>query len=149
RQPRDVSDCLTKIQLFNKMGYYWSLGISFYDKFSAEKCRAEINEVKLSDGRIVKLNSNVYLQSEFEISPHYVLEIYPAEMEVDGRRRNLTYPFFGEIRNSLLDYIRDLQFDFGIAFFEFEGADKVTNENIIGWINEFGLGDILEKESND
>ncbi len=131
------------------MGFYWSMGISFSDKQIAENCQANFKEIILSDGRIVNLNSYILLQTNFDLKPDYVLEIFPEEMEIDGNRKNLEFPFFGEIREKLFQFIKKLKLDFNIAFCEFEGADRVTNENIIHWINEDGIGEINYKELND
>jgi hypothetical protein len=133
----------------NTMGYYWSMGISFDDKPTAENFQAGLEEINLSDGRSAKLDSHILLQTSFNNLADYVVEIFPKEMEIDGERKNLNYPYFNEIKNQLYRFIRKSEFDFNIAFFEFEGADKVTNENIISWINEFGIGEIQEVEPND
>ena len=131
------------------MGYFWSMGISFMDKETAEICQAKLRKIVLSDGSIVNLHSYILLQTSFDIEPDYVLEIYPENMEIDGKRDNLNFPFFREINKQLLQIIKELKYDFQIAFFEFEGADKVTNENIINSINEDGIGQIRHKEVND
>ena len=131
------------------MGFYWSMGISFSDKQIAENCQANFKEIILSDGRIVNLNSYILLQTNFDLKPDYVLEIFREEKEIDGNRKNLEFPFFGEIREKLFQFIKKLKLDFNIAFCEFEGADRVTNENIIHWINEDGIGEINYKELND
>ncbi len=131
------------------MGFYWSMGISFSNKEIAENCQKTLKNIKLSDGRTVNLSSNILLQTNFDIQPDYVLEIFPEEMEIDGNRRNLAFPFFSEIREQLLQFIKELKLDFKIAFCECEGADRVTNENIINWINEEGIGEIRDSEPND
>ncbi|MGX7666380.1 hypothetical protein [Flavobacterium pedocola] len=131
------------------MGFYWSMGISFSDKQIAENCQATLKKINLSDGRIVNLYSNILSQTNFDTQPDYVLEIFPEEMEIDGNRRNLEFPFFGEIRDQLFQFIKELKLDFKIAFCECEGADRVTNENIINWINEDGIGEIRNREVND
>ena len=105
--------------------------------------------MKLSDGRFVKLKSNIQLQTSFDSAADYVVEIFPSEMEVDGKRKNLGYPFFGEIKRHLLELVKNSDFNFDIAFFEFEAADRVTNENIINWINKIGIGEIRQSEPND
>ena len=131
------------------MGFYWSMGISFDEKIIAEYCKANLKNITLSDGRIVNLDTYILLQTNFDLKPDYVVEIFPEEMEIDGNRRNLEFPFFGEIRDHLFQFIRELKLDFNIAFCECEGADRVTNENIISWINDDGIGKIRNREEND
>lgn len=131
------------------MGYYWSMGISFDDKFTAENFQLGLKEINLSNGKSVKLDSHILLQTNFNNNANYVVEVFPKEMEIDGRRQNLNYPFFNEIKEQLYYLVKISKFDFNIAFFEFEGADRVTNENIISWINEFGIGEIRNAEPND
>ncbi|RXR20251.1 hypothetical protein [Flavobacterium stagni] len=131
------------------MGYFWSMGISFRDKQIAENCQAELKEIKLSDGRLVNFSCYILPQTDFDIEPNYVLEIYPEEMEIDGRRKNLEYPFFDEIRNQLLQFVRDLKLNFEIAFCECEGADRVTHTNLINCINENGIEEYLSSENID
>jgi hypothetical protein len=131
------------------MGWYWSMGISFKEKQIAEKCQERLLDIKLSDNRVVQLKSHILLQTDFNLKPDFVLEIFPERMEIDGDRKNLEYPYFIEIKIQLLQFIKELDLKFEISFFEFEGADRVTNENIIKWINNDGIGDILVKDYNN
>ena len=130
------------------MGWYWSMGISFEEKILAEKCQERLFKLKLSDKREVKLDSHVTLQTDYYYTPHFVLEIFPEQMTIDGDRKNLEYPYFIEIKSQLLRFIKELDLKLEIAFFEFEGADRITHENIIKEINENGIGEIIENDIN-
>ena len=127
------------------MGYFWSMGISFQNKELAEKCKTEIDSLVLSDNTLVGLGKYI---SENKKLQTYILQIYPEGMEIAENEKLFSYPFFQEIRNQLYNFVLGLKIEYNIAFYEFEAADYLLNDDVIEDILSFGLGEIRMKQSN-
>ncbi|WP_291133261.1 hypothetical protein [Flavobacterium sp. UBA7682] len=127
------------------MGYFWSMGISFKNKELAEQCETEIDSLILSDNTFVGLKKYVEQNEKLQT---YILGIYPEGMEIAESEKLFSYPFFQEIRNQLNNIVLNLEIEYNIAFYEFEAADYLLNEDIVEDISNYGLGEIRERDFN-
>ncbi len=129
------------------MGYYYTLGINFNKRDLAEKCNQKVMnfEVKLSDNSIVEMKTYVYEEIFDNGEIRYQSHINPKGLEYGlGHRKLFSKPYFYEIRKKLYSFLIELDLEFNYAFYEFEGADFFLNENIVDYINEFGIGEVKE-----
>ena len=132
------------------MGAFYSLGISFNNIENAENCKSQFEKYNfvLSDNtemlfRIFILKCDYLINGKNQ----YVCGIFPLGLEIPNLNQKLLKgKYFYEIRNLLYDFIRNLNLDFNFAFYEFEGADFVQDNNPIDEISIYGYGEIVSGE---
>lgn len=132
------------------MGAFYSLGITFDNIENAENCKFEFEKYKffLSDNtemsfRIFVLKCDYLLNGKEQ----FTCGIFPIGLEIPNPNLKLLKgKYFYEIRTALYNFLKDLKFSFNFAFYEFEGADFVQDNNPITEILEHGYGKIESGE---
>lgn len=134
------------------MGAFYSLGITFDNIENAENCKSEFEKYKyyLSDNTEVGFRIFItkcdYLLNEKE---QFTCGIFPLGLELpNANLKLLEGKYFYEIRTSIYTFVKDLKLSFNFAFYEFEGADFVQDNNPIFEILESGYGKIESGEPN-
>lgn len=129
------------------MAFVWSCGIQFNTLVDAEKAKNEIGNITLSDGSSVELYKEIISVDVKQETRSYTLCLMAHQMQIAGNENLLSFPFYYEIRDFFYHFIYKLKNDFNLALFEFEGADRIAFDNVIQWINEYGLGEILNSDT--
>lgn len=129
------------------MAFVWSCGIQFNSFKDAEKAKDKIDKITLSDGSIIGVYKEI-LCKEFQFSPnHYTLCLMAHQMQIAGDKKLLSFPYFYEVRDTFYHFIHNLDIEFNLALFEFEGADKIAFDDTFHLINNYGIGQILNSNT--
>ena len=134
------------------MGAFYSFGITFDNIENAKNCKSEFEKYNFSlrdntemDFRIFVTKCD-YLLDEKE---QFTCGIFPLGLELpNANLKLLKGKYFYEIRTKLYTFLKDLKLPFNFAFYEFEAADFVQDNNPIFEILEYGYGEIESGEPN-
>jgi hypothetical protein len=129
------------------MAFIWSFGIKFKSIEEAEKAKSKIDTIILSDGTEVGIHKGITYQNGNLSLKECTLDLWLHHMQVAGDQKLLSFPYYYEIRDFYYQFLRDLEIDFNMALFEFEGADRIAHNNLIENINEDGIGAILNSDN--
>ena len=134
------------------MGAFYSFGIIFSNQDDSEKCKYQFSNygVELSDG--TKIEFRIFTdECDYEIngSKQYSCGIFPIGLELPGLNPKLVKAkYFYEIRNQLYLFLEKLNLEFNFAWFEFEAADIIKDENPLLEIKKNGIGETHNGELN-
>ena len=129
------------------MAFVWSFGIKFNNFEDAEKAKSLIEKVILSDGIEIEMYKGITYEKGDLSQKECTLELMLHNMQISGNQKLLSYPFYYEIRDFFYQFLYDLKIDFCMALFEFEGADWIAHQKIIEYINEYGVGEIMNSDN--
>ena len=129
------------------MAHVWSFGIKFNNLESSEKAKSTIDKVILSDGTEIGIYKMITYENGDSSLKECTLELMVHNMQVAGNQKLFSFPYYYEIRHFYYQILIDLEIDFCMALFEFEGADRIAHEDIINDINLYGLGEILNSDT--
>lgn len=134
------------------MGAFYSFGIIFSNQNDAEECKIQFSNyiVELSDG--TKIKSRIFTEKcDYKINglKQYLCGIFPIGLELPGLNPKFVQAkYFYEIRNHLYAFLEKLNLKFSFAWFEFEAADIIKDENPLIEIKTNGIGEIHSGELN-
>ena len=123
------------------MGAFYSFGITFSTSKEADNCKSlfENYDFSLSDSTII--NSRLFVnQCDYSLNNNeqFICSIFPEGLELPGANPKLLQAkYFYEIRNMFYQFLLNLNLKFNIAFFEFEGADFIQDNNPLLIIQDY------------
>lgn len=129
------------------MAFVWSFGIKFNCLEDAENAKSTINKIILSDKTQIALYKEISYKDGDTTLKECTLDLMAENMELAGNQKLLSYPFYYEIRDAFYQFLLNIEINYSMALFEFEGADKITHADIIDDINQYGLGEILNSNN--
>ncbi|WP_438966717.1 hypothetical protein [Flavobacterium sp.] len=129
------------------MAFVWSFGIKFNGIEDAEKVKSQIDNIILSDGTEIGIYKHITYENGNLNLTECTLELILHNMQVSGNQKLLSFPYFYEIRDFFYQFLRNLDIDFCEALFEFEGSDRIAHENLIEYINQYGIGEIVNSDN--
>ena len=134
------------------MGAFYSFGIIFNNQNDAEKCKTVFATYNLQLSDSTKIESRVFVdECDYAINDlkQYSCSIFPIGLELPGLNPKLVQAnYFCEIRNQLYAFLKNLKIEFNYAWFEFEAADIIKDENPLPEIKKDGIGEIHGGELN-
>ncbi len=133
------------------MGYFYSLGVNFDDLETLDSFKKEIEKsyILLSNSLKVSLTFQTAENKIPNNSNSFQLIIFPEGLQyMCGDKNFAGRPYFYEIRSKLYEFLINYEHTFNHAFFEFEGADFLIDNNIGNYINTYGIGDIQSGDKN-
>lgn len=115
------------------MGAFYSFGITFNTLQDADNCKLLFtnHNLQLSDSTIV--SSRILIgECEYMLGDkkQFVCAIFPNGLELPNANLKFLQPkYFYEIRNSFYKFLSEIDIEFNFAFFEFEAADFIQDNN--------------------
>lgn len=127
------------------MGYFYTMGIHFYEEQAAQNCKEQIEylKIRLSDSTQVEKYVHILKDTLPSGRNCYIVDIYLKGLQyMVGDKKLASKPFFYEIRSVLYNYLTSLDLAYNYAFFEFEGAERFLDEDILATLNKYGIDEV-------